>query len=111
MPLEEEFKQYWAAFHENINKALTLLSLYPPPQHRAALRSYEKAVPVLNSCFIELLGITDERLLRIFREWKDPVKTADLAQEIENKQIGGHLQADVTYTFWKYADVVPRLHQ
>lgn len=106
MSVESEFEEHWNTFHKNMQKAQTLLRLYPGRRERKAFASHEGAVPVLNDCFIKLLKVKDERLLRIFDKWKSTNETGELAEEIERKRIGGHLAADVTYTFWKYADVV-----
>lgn len=106
MTLESEFKEHWDTFHENMRKAHTLLHLYPNKQSREALASYESAVPDMNECFIKLLKIKDKRILRIFRQWRSTDKTREIAEEIAEKEVGGHLAADLTYTFWKYADVV-----
>ncbi len=106
MSLESEFADTFVTFHHNIDKALTLLELYPNAQERRAFASFEKAVPNTKDCFIALLKDKDPRILKVFRWWRSPEKTADLAEEIFKKEIGGHLAADLTYTFWKYADVV-----
>ncbi len=110
MSLESEFEEHWGGFHENLNKAVALFLLYPEYRRRKYVAAAEKSVPAVNDHFIALLKIDDERVLRVFQEWKTPDKTADLLEEIEAEQPGGHLTADLTWTFWKYADVV-RAHR
>ncbi len=80
----------------------------------AVIQSYYNAVPVLNDCFISLLNIKDEEILKIFNEWEDPSSTAKLAMKIERsakkKKKHEHLIADLVYTFWKYSDIAVRLN-
>jgi hypothetical protein len=78
--------------------------LYPGKRNIKIFKNNLKAVPGCNKCFIKLLNIKNKKILKVFNEWETPKKTAKLANEIFKKGIGGHLTADITYTFWKYAD-------
>lgn len=106
MSLDGEFKSRWVAFHKDLDRAQTLMGLYPDDALRKVFKNNEEATPDLNEDFIRLLQITDERILRVFREWRRPGKTGRVADEIFNKHIGGPLVSALVYTYWKYADVV-----
>lgn len=109
--LEKEFEEHYWRFHHYMDKSKALYNLYFGEHNIRTLKNNYNAVPTLNDCLIKLLEIKDKRILEVFNEWKDPRKTAELAREIEKKFIGGHLTADITYTFWKYADLASILKE
>ena len=109
MTRETEFAKHYKRFHENIGKSRLLLGIHPEPADLKAYGQAVKAVPQMNDCFVQLLHIADKRLLRVLNGWKDPEKVMKLARAISDQRIGGHLTADVVWTFWKYSHVVSLL--
>ena len=104
--LEQEFAENWNTFHNNMDKARTILDLYPTKETHRAFESYEKALPSENPILVQLLDIKDAEVLRIFNEYKDTSKTRKIAEAIHKKQFGNPLTPHVALTYWKYADVV-----
>src|SRR3990172_6837930 len=106
MSLEAEFAALWATFHENMDRAQVLLGLYPDETLQKVFKENEEATADLNEEFVRMLQIKDKRILRIFLEWRNTDKTGPMADVIFEKRIGGPMVSSLTYTFWKYADVV-----
>lgn len=109
MTIEKEFRSHYKRFHEYMSKSQSLWNLHPGRKGVNSMKSWIEAVPTANECIISLLDIKDKRIIKVFKNWENPSETADLAKEIQVKEIGGHLVADVTYLFWKYCHVVKRV--
>jgi hypothetical protein len=106
MSLEEEFEAHYARFHEYMSRSQVLLNLYPKRNEMNTVKTWVDSVPTSNECIIELLGIEDRKVIEVFENWRNPSETSAAAEEILEKQVGGHLIADIAYLFWKYCDVV-----
>ena len=64
--LEDEFEAHYWRFHHYMDKSKTLLNLYAGRHNIKILKdNCCEAVPGFNECFIELLNITDERILTV----------------------------------------------
>lgn len=106
MSVENEFAQHWVTFHANMDSARSLLGLYPDESVQHVFESNKAATADFNEDLVRLLQIKDERILRIFHEWEHPDETGSAADAILEKRIGGSLLSILTYTYWKYCDVV-----
>ncbi len=111
MTLENEFKEHYDRFHVYAEKSNALFFLYLDKKSRGAIESWVKSVPMCNTCFIKLLKIKDKRIIRVFKKWKSPDETAKDAHKILKRRIGGHLVSELTYTFWKYADIANQINK
>jgi hypothetical protein len=109
MTREQEFISHYKRFHDYMDKSSVLLYLYPNAHQKEVFRSWVESVPREIDCIIECLNVTDPRVLRILKEWETPCKNRDLAHEIVDQNVQCHFVADITYLFWRYADVVHHL--
>ena len=111
MTIEQAFITHYKRFHDYMDKSNVLLGLYPTAHEKKIFESWKKCVPREVDCIIRCLNIKDSRILKVMKEWETPCQNRKLVDEIVDQNVQCHFVADITYLFWRYADVVGHLRE